>query len=506
MRTTILVLCALGLLSAVLFAALSPVSANDRIGENIVKVYTTSNSYSYYTPWQMVGPANYEGSGCIIARRHGGGSSNGGSDAGERLILTNAHVVSNHTFITVKRTGQTKKYVAKVEFVAHECDLALLSVADPKFFPDSTPLEIGELSRVTDEVSVYGYPNGAEQLTITKGIVSRVSHETYAHSSASLLACQIDAPINEGNSGGPVTTGGRIVGIAMMAGYGENEGYMVPVPVIKHFLVDVEDGVYGGVPDLAIQTQTMENPSLRRFYGLQDESAGILVRNVYTGSPAKGLLFPGDVLLSIDGTEVAADGTITLRDEERTSYTYIVQSKQVGESVTVRVMRGGKPQDVPVKLTIPSGAYRLVPNEQFDTPPVYYIYGGFVFAPLTVNLMKEWGNEWFRDAPLSFLQPFMTGEPTETQREVVVIVDILSDEINLGYENSYWDVVVFANGKRIGSIADLAGALESNRGLFQVIETQRRAQIILNRKEAEKGAKRILKQYKIESERSEGFR
>jgi hypothetical protein len=62
------------------------------------------------------------------------------------------------------------------------------------------------------------------------------------------------------------------------------------------------------------------------------------------------------------------------------------------------------------------------------------------------------------------------------------------------------------NGKRIGSIADLAGALESNRGPFQVIETQRRAQIILDRKEAEKGAKRILKQYKIESDRSEGLR
>jgi S1-C subfamily serine protease len=465
--------------------------AGNRVDDNIVKIFTTSNSYNYYTPWQMVGPRNYEGSGCIIKGR---------------LILTNAHVVSDHTFITVKRSGQTKKYVARVKYVAHECDLAVLSVDDQKFFPSEPPLEIGELPRVTDEVAVYGYPNGTDQLTITKGIVSRVSHEVYSHSSVSLLACQIDAPINEGNSGGPVMGGEKIVGIAMMMGFGENEGYMVSVPVIEHFLKDISDGAYNGVPDLAINTQMMENPSLRRFYGIKDEQSGVLVRNVFTDSPGRGLLEPGDVILAMDGTEVASDGTVTFRGDERTSYVYAVQNKQIGESVLVRVLRGGKIEEVPVKLTISSGAYRLVSMERFDEEPVYFIYGGFVFSPLTVNLLKEWGNEWWRDAPLNFLYQFMQGEPTETQREVVVIVDVLSDEINMGYEQAYWEAVVFANGKRIGKLRDLIDALESNRGPYQVIETQSKSQIIIDRKEAEKSAKRILKQYKIGGDRSEDLR
>jgi S1-C subfamily serine protease len=462
-----------------------------RVDDNVVKIFTTSNSYNYYTPWQMVGPSNYEGSGCIIEGK---------------LILTNAHVVSDSTFITVKRSGQTKKYVARVKYVGHDCDLAVLSVDDQKFFPSEKPLEIGGLPRVTDEVAVYGYPNGTDQLTITKGIVSRVSHEVYSHGSVNLLACQIDAPVNEGNSGGPVIAGDKVVGIAMMMGYGENEGYMVSVPVIEHFLEDVADGTYNGVPDLAIQTQTMENPALRRFYGLKEEQSGVLVRSIFTGSPGKDLLEPGDVLLAVDGSEIASDGTVSFREDERTSYVYKVQNKQIGETIAIRILRGGNIAELPVKLTIPSGSYRLVPNVRFDTEPTYYIYGGFVFSPITVNLLMEWGNEWWRDAPLSFLYEYMRGEPTDTQREVVAIVDVLSDEINMGYEQAYWEIVVFANGRRIGRLRELIDALESNKGTYQVIETQGKSQIIIDRKEAEKGSKRILKQYKIGSDRSEDLR
>jgi hypothetical protein len=76
----------------------------------------------------------------------------------------------------------------------------------------------------------------------------------------------------------------------------------------------------------------------------------------------------------------------------------------------------------------------------------------------------------------------------------------------MGYEQAYWEIVVFANGKRIGRLRDLIEALESNKGTYQVIETQGKSQVIIDRKEAEKGVKRILKLYKIGSDRSEDLR
>ena len=66
--------------------------------------------------------------------------------------------------------------------------------------------------------------------------------------------------------------------------------------------------------------------------------------------------------------------------------------------------------------------------------------------------------------------------------------------------------MVFANGRRIGRLRDLIDSLESNKGTYQVIETQGKSQVIIDRKEAEKGSKRILKQYKIGSDRSEDLR
>jgi S1-C subfamily serine protease len=465
------------------------VKADDHINKNIVKIYVTSNEPSYHTPWQMKGSEVYEGSGCII---------------GENLILTNAHVVSDQTFIQVKRSGQTKKYVAKVRFVAHECDLALLEVRDTRFFQETPPLSIGELSLVGDEVAVYGYPRGAEQLTVTRGIVSRVSHEHYVHSSAYLLCCQIDAPISGGSSGGPVIAGGKVVGIAMMSGWGENEGYMVPVPVIEHFLEDITDEKYDGFPELAIHTQTLENPSMQAYYGIDEEQSGILVRRVYPWSPAKGLIEPGDVILSINGHDVANDGTVGFRNGERTSYHFAVQERQIGERAQVRVLREGRTQDLSIPLSVPSSAHRIVPHEQYDVQPVYYIYGGFVFSPLTENFLIEFGDKWYSgDAPINLLYHAWYPDPGTKKRQVVIIVEVLSDEVNMGYEDLYWEVVDRVNGKEIGSIGDLIEAIESNRAAFQVIETKMGDQIVLDRRAANKSGRRILKQYRISEDRSD---
>lgn len=89
--------------------------------------------------------------------------------------------------------------------VAHECDLALLSVEDESFFNDLKPLDImSDLPQLQDPVLVLGYPEGGDTVSFTQGVVSRIEVLSYVHSYNDLLALQIDAAINPGNSGGPV--------------------------------------------------------------------------------------------------------------------------------------------------------------------------------------------------------------------------------------------------------------------------------------------------------------
>ena len=192
----------------------------EQIKDAIVKIYTVFSKPDYFRPWNTYTNRRV-GSGCIIK--------------GNR-ILTNAHVVADRTFVQVRRYGQARQYRAKVLNVSHDADLALLTVTDKAFFLGVTPLEFTELPRMQQEVFVFGFPVGGDNLSVTKGVISRIEHRYYAHSSEYLLAAQIDAAINPGNSGGPVLADGRIVGVVMQMYMGrDNIGYMVPVPVINHF-------------------------------------------------------------------------------------------------------------------------------------------------------------------------------------------------------------------------------------------------------------------------------
>ncbi|EPS58030.1 hypothetical protein M569_16788, partial [Genlisea aurea] len=167
--------------------------------DSVVKIFTVSSSPSYFLPWQNKSQRETMGSGFVISGRR---------------ILTNAHVVADHTFTLVRKHGSPTKYRAEVQAVGHECDLAILTVASEEFWEGMNFLELGDIPFLQEAVSVVGYPQGGDNISVTKGVVSRVEPTQYVHGATQLLAIQIDAAINPGNSGGPALLGDRVVGVA----------------------------------------------------------------------------------------------------------------------------------------------------------------------------------------------------------------------------------------------------------------------------------------------------
>ena len=103
-------------------ALLSPPPLQAQIAgvrKSMVRVSTTSQDPDYKVPWNPGNITRGVGAGFIID--------------GPR-IMTNAHVISNARFIVVERENDPKKYPAKVKYVAHDCDLAVLEVAEPQFY------------------------------------------------------------------------------------------------------------------------------------------------------------------------------------------------------------------------------------------------------------------------------------------------------------------------------------------------------------------------------------
>jgi S1-C subfamily serine protease len=315
----------------------------------------------------------------------------------------------------------------------------------------------------------------------------------------------MDAAINPGSSGGPVMKDGKIVGVAFQSlRSGDNIGYMVPVPRIQHFLKDLEDAKYDGIPSLAIQIQTMENSSLRSKYQMDATQTGVLVKYIFPGSPSENILRPGDVIFSIDGKNIANDGTIRFRENERTYFEHIVHDKFFGDTVSCRILRDGKLVDVSLKMTVPVDSLRLVPYRKYDRPPTYYVMGGLVFQPLTLNYLDTW--EKLQDAPSHLVDEYKNGRRSRDRKQLVVLTKVLGDEMTAGYEGYKDHIILEVNGRRISSMEDLLNALESNEGRDHILMDDMGNQIVLEKKKIEERGRMILDKYKIRSDRSEDLK
>jgi len=90
-----------------------------------------------------------------------------------------------------------------------------------------------------------------------------------------------------------------VVGVAFQGYSGDvaqNVGYMIPTPVIKHFLEDIKDGHYDRYMDLSMSFFNTLNPAMRRALGLTDDDRGVVVTTVQSAGVCAKILKPGDVL------------------------------------------------------------------------------------------------------------------------------------------------------------------------------------------------------------------
>ena len=197
----------------------SPIVPPPTLYDSVVKIEVATQVPDYRTPWNSGRFSGGTGTGFII---------------GPNQILTNAHVVSDNRRLLVTRRGSSRKHVARVRHIAHDCDLALIELQDFEPFERLPYLDIGGMPTLESRVSAIGYPVGGERLSVTQGVVSRIDFSNYSHSRAdSHLVIQIDAAINPGNSGGPVVQDGKVVGVAFQGNtQADNVGYIIPTPVV----------------------------------------------------------------------------------------------------------------------------------------------------------------------------------------------------------------------------------------------------------------------------------
>lgn len=270
-------------------------------------------------PRQHVGSGFFvDGDGHVVTSDH--------VVAGAKEISVTFHDGSHHRARVVGRDPRTDLAVLKVEEGAPSRWLA---------FGDD-----GE-ARVGDWVVAVGNPFGFGG-TVTAGILSARGRDIRAGGYGDFL--QVDAPINRGNSGGPLfDTRGRVIGVnaAIFAPGGGNVGigFAVPASIAAPVVADlIEEGrVSRGWLGVSLQPLT---PEIAESLGLAD-AKGVLVLDVTTDSPAaRAGLRRADVVIAAGGRPME-DGKALAR---------AIGAMTPGDEVTITVLRGGEAHSLEVEL------------------------------------------------------------------------------------------------------------------------------------------------------------
>lgn len=460
----------------------------------VVKVFCVHTEPNFSLPWQRKRQYSSSSSGFVI---------------GGRRVLTNAHSVEHYTQVKLKKRGSDTKYLATVLSIGTECDIAMLTVDDDEFWEGVSPVEFGELPALQDAVTVVGYPIGGDTISVTSGVVSRIEILSYVHGSTELLGLQIDAAINSGNSGGPAFNDkGNCVGIAFQSLKHEdveNIGYVIPTPVIQHFIQDYEKNeAYTGFPILGVEWQKMENPDLRTAMGMQPDQKGVRIRRVDPTAPESTVLKSSDIMLSFDGVDIANDGTVPFRHGERIGFSYLVSQKYTGDSSAIKVLRNSEILNFNIKL---ASHRRLIPAHNKGRPPSYYIIAGFVFTTVSVPYLRsEYGKDYEYEAPVKLLDKLLHSMPQSPDEQLVVVSQVLVADINIGYEDIVNTQVLAFNGKPVKNLKNLAEIVENCDDEFLKFDLEYEQIVVLRTKTAKAASPNILATHCIPSAMSEDLK
>jgi len=287
------------------------------------------------------------------------------------VILTNAHVITNAADARTAVRGASAVYV---EFADGErvsarvvgwdlfSDVGVIRVSPGDHPLDPVPLGDSANVVVGEPVAAIGSPFG-KQSSLTVGIVSAIGRSIDSLAAGGFAvanAIQTDAPINRGNSGGPLFDGdGRVIGINAQiettSGTNEGVGFAIPIDLARRSLDQLLRTGRVRYAYIGVSTQDV-TPGIADAFSL-GAKRGALVTRVEDGSPAATAGLRGGLRteafngldVTIGGDLIVAIGGTTVEGADDVSR-LVTTTLEPGQTVTFTVLRGKRRVSIPVTL------------------------------------------------------------------------------------------------------------------------------------------------------------
>ena len=293
-------------------------------------------------------------------------------------IVTNNHVVDGADQIQVTLNDGTK-FDARIIGRDPKTDLALLKVDSKTPLPFVT-LDDSADARVGDWVLAVGNPFGLGG-SVNAGIISARGRDIQSGPYDDYL--QIDAPINRGNSGGPLFDArGRVIGVntAIFSPSGGNIGigFAIPAETVASVVSDLRTSGHVERGWLGVQIQPVTQAVADSL--ALDQASGVLVADVLPDSPAAAAgVRSGDVIVRAAGQPM----------QEYRDLTRLIAGTRAGTKVNLEVIRDGKSRNIDVTVgKMPDDNVAIDQPTHVDQSGPHI---GLYLAPLTPELRAEHG-------------------------------------------------------------------------------------------------------------------
>lgn len=452
----------------------------------VIRVNVTNQPYDFIRPWSKKAPYSRRALGAVLSNKR---------------VLVTADLVANANYVEFEKAETGEKVAAVVDAVDYEADLAILKASDDKFLDSIKPMEVGH-ANVGDRVFAWQLESTGTLLS-TPGSLTTVEVARYPIDDTALLIYRLTSSLQyrESSFTFPLVKDNKLIGLLMRYDSRSQNVDAIPAPVIEHFLAAAQLKTYHGPPRAGVLFAPMRDPQLRHYAGLKDdETGGVYITEVQKHGPGgnAGLLV-GDVILAIGDSVIDQDGNYTDPLYGKISLIHLVSTKHFdGDVVKFKISRNGEIKNIDVKLTNRPAADYVVEPYTIDRAPKYYVLGGLVLQELSRQYLKEWGNEWFKKAPLRFvyMDRFQSELFQDDRKKIVILSQVLPSPATLGYEDLSALVVSKINGIPLKSLADVETALKNPIDGFHKIEFEENPSVIyLDAKEIDAQAGALMRNY-----------
>ena len=242
--------------------------------KSIVRVNATLQDYSFLRPWEKGAPTPRRGLGAVLE--------------GNRVLIT-AEMCVNSSYLELEHPSSGARVTARIAGIDYEANLAVLEPAnsDSKVFEGLEPLAFDDSVTAGETLNVWQIVDNGDGVS-TDVEVLRVDVGRYFIPGSVFLLYQVKGSLQARTNSFtlPVVKNGKLVGMLLSYSSKEQTASVLPAPIVKAFLADLEDGEYEGFPNLGISFAQTLDETFREFTKIADKEGGIFVREVGKGGSA----------------------------------------------------------------------------------------------------------------------------------------------------------------------------------------------------------------------------